>query len=294
MKKMSFIFTAIFFILIFSLNVSAHPGKTDSSGGHYDHSTGEYHYHHGYPAHQHPDGVCPYDNVAINSDQSSDIVSTSDIPSSTFPYHVILVSLGLILVIALGSYIFVRINSVNKYCSTCIIKGFPIPNLSDILFLLFIPFVAALYYLCIQLPFITSLWSKLNWLFCIICIIIFFLSCCLWEVILQKKKSNFLKRPSYSLEDVCSYFKLGKYKLLDYYDFTHSYTLILKFNYSSLSDEIFICELRRRDFLSDPVVLSLYAYDGLIDENFPSELDERHKIYWVKNGEYFRSNQEYC
>lgn len=39
----------------------AHPGETDSSGGHYDRSTGEYHYHHGYPAHQHPNGVCPYD-----------------------------------------------------------------------------------------------------------------------------------------------------------------------------------------------------------------------------------------
>lgn len=39
----------------------AHPGGTDSKGGHYDHSTGEYHYHHGYPAHQHDGGVCPYD-----------------------------------------------------------------------------------------------------------------------------------------------------------------------------------------------------------------------------------------
>ena len=45
---------------------SAHPGRTDAEGGHYDRSTGEYHYHHGYPAHQHRDldgdGVadCPY------------------------------------------------------------------------------------------------------------------------------------------------------------------------------------------------------------------------------------------
>lgn len=39
----------------------AHSGRTDSSGGHYNHTTGEYHYHHGYPAHQHPNGVCPYD-----------------------------------------------------------------------------------------------------------------------------------------------------------------------------------------------------------------------------------------
>lgn len=40
----------------------AHPGRTDSSGGHYNRSTGEYHYHHGYSAHDHVDGVCPYDN----------------------------------------------------------------------------------------------------------------------------------------------------------------------------------------------------------------------------------------
>ena len=39
----------------------AHPGNTDSKGGHTDSSTGEYHYHHGYPAHQHTGGVCPYD-----------------------------------------------------------------------------------------------------------------------------------------------------------------------------------------------------------------------------------------
>ena len=44
----------------------AHPGGTDSSGGHTDHDSGEYHYHHGYPAHDHydmdGDGTvdCPY------------------------------------------------------------------------------------------------------------------------------------------------------------------------------------------------------------------------------------------
>ncbi len=39
----------------------AHPGRTDAKGGHYDRSTGEYHFHHGYPAHQHINGECPYD-----------------------------------------------------------------------------------------------------------------------------------------------------------------------------------------------------------------------------------------
>ena len=35
--------------------VFAHSGGTDANGGHYDHSSGEYHYHHGQPAHQHYD-----------------------------------------------------------------------------------------------------------------------------------------------------------------------------------------------------------------------------------------------
>ena len=48
--------------LLFGVVVTfAHPGSTDSNGGHYDRSTGEYHYHHGYPAHQHTGGICPYD-----------------------------------------------------------------------------------------------------------------------------------------------------------------------------------------------------------------------------------------
>lgn len=58
----------------------AHPGSLDENGGHYDHSTGEYHYHHGYPAHEHydidGDGIvdCPYnfdDRTGENSGPSS-------------------------------------------------------------------------------------------------------------------------------------------------------------------------------------------------------------------------------
>ena len=49
-------------LIILCCNVYAHPGRTDSSGGHTNHSTGEYHYHQGESAHQHPNGVCPYDD----------------------------------------------------------------------------------------------------------------------------------------------------------------------------------------------------------------------------------------
>lgn len=59
-KLLSLILCAV---AIFSIPVIvfAHPGRTDEYGGHYDWKTGEYHYHHGYPAHQHIDGYCPYD-----------------------------------------------------------------------------------------------------------------------------------------------------------------------------------------------------------------------------------------
>lgn len=50
--------------------VFAHSGGTDENGGHWERSTGTYHYHHGYPAHQHPNGVCPY--LTETSEDSTD------------------------------------------------------------------------------------------------------------------------------------------------------------------------------------------------------------------------------
>jgi hypothetical protein len=55
-------------ILALSITAFAHGGRTDSSGGHKDNQNasglGSYHYHHGYPAHLPPGGVCPYDTPA--------------------------------------------------------------------------------------------------------------------------------------------------------------------------------------------------------------------------------------
>lgn len=77
--RLLFAFT-IALCLIFPIVVYAHPGRTDSEGGHYDRSTGEYHYHHGNPAHDHydmdGDGVadCPYDfddKTGSSSNESS-------------------------------------------------------------------------------------------------------------------------------------------------------------------------------------------------------------------------------
>ena len=45
MKKSILFFTLCF--LLFPALVLAHPGRTDSNGGHYNKKTGEYHYHNG-------------------------------------------------------------------------------------------------------------------------------------------------------------------------------------------------------------------------------------------------------
>lgn len=65
-----------------------HSGRTDGNGGHYNRSTGEYHYHHGYSAHYHydmnGDGIadCPYsfkDNTSNNSITSNSESKTNNI-----------------------------------------------------------------------------------------------------------------------------------------------------------------------------------------------------------------------
>ena len=82
----------LFVLLLVSLTCTAyaHPGKTDSNGGHHDRSTGEYHYHHGYPAHQHYGGVCPYaydDRTGQNSGSSGSSSSGSSNGSPSSGQH---------------------------------------------------------------------------------------------------------------------------------------------------------------------------------------------------------------
>jgi hypothetical protein len=56
----------VWILSVCCISGSAHSGRTDARGGHRNHSTGEYHYHHGFPAHDHydinGDGTkdCPY------------------------------------------------------------------------------------------------------------------------------------------------------------------------------------------------------------------------------------------
>ena len=80
----------LFLLLMTVPSASAHPGRTDANGGHTDRSTGEYHYHHGYSAHQHYDmdgdgkKDCPYEfKDKIGSTSGTTKPSTSSSSSST-------------------------------------------------------------------------------------------------------------------------------------------------------------------------------------------------------------------
>lgn len=120
---------AILLIVAISVTwVFAHPGRTDGKGGHTDRSTGEYHYHHGYPAHQHEGGVCPYDfddqtgvNSGISSGRTtvtkadkdiesykpSTIVTTTEVEVEVVPFWVYCV-FAILLCIVLGLVVDIR------------------------------------------------------------------------------------------------------------------------------------------------------------------------------------------
>lgn len=82
MKISRFIFIGLIISIIASFSVStvAHSGKIDGAGGHYDRDSGDYHYHHGYSAHEHSDmdgdGVkdCPYNF----NDKTSHSITTNN------------------------------------------------------------------------------------------------------------------------------------------------------------------------------------------------------------------------
>lgn len=61
LKKSAVLSILSILLITLTFPVFAHPGSLDENGGHYDRSIGEYHYHHGYSAHQHKNGECPYD-----------------------------------------------------------------------------------------------------------------------------------------------------------------------------------------------------------------------------------------
>lgn len=100
MKK----FLLLFLILttLFTTSVSAHSGKTDSNGGHHDNVNGGYHYHHGYPAHQHINGECPYD-----MEDNTNEVDNTEITNNT---GTLIVSILLIVI-----FVILAVISIKKY-----------------------------------------------------------------------------------------------------------------------------------------------------------------------------------
>lgn len=86
-KRFTLLFVFIF-LIIASASAFAHPGRTDSKGGHYDRQNGGYHYHHGYSAHQHPNGVCPYETEDSYYVQDDDYVFDNKKDKSSFDFLV--------------------------------------------------------------------------------------------------------------------------------------------------------------------------------------------------------------
>lgn len=76
-RRLQIFLVSVLCISLLLFPASAHSGRTDSNGGHTNHSTGEYHYHHGYAAHQHPNGICPYASTASSNSSSSSNSSDS-------------------------------------------------------------------------------------------------------------------------------------------------------------------------------------------------------------------------
>lgn len=96
----------IFLILLLTtcsiLPVFAHSGRTDANGGHYDEEAEEYHYHHGYPAHYHTNGKCPYDyddktnHNSGGSSSNSNSSSSKEEPPDIFGFIMTALGFGLL------------------------------------------------------------------------------------------------------------------------------------------------------------------------------------------------------
>lgn len=83
-KHLSILLVTLLLISQFT-TVFAHSGRTDAYGGHRDNNNvsglGYYHYHHGYPAHLHPNGVCPYASNTTNNTHTYNYNSQPSTPA---------------------------------------------------------------------------------------------------------------------------------------------------------------------------------------------------------------------
>lgn len=118
MKKYLFLTIITLFIFMFSFQTFAHSGRTDSNGGHYDHSDGSYHYHHGEPAHDHPNGECPYVTSKENKEnKEKEILNRTKIISLCITPFMALFPTAILLCIIMPFFDFLsdKIKFLNKH-----------------------------------------------------------------------------------------------------------------------------------------------------------------------------------
>ena len=87
-KKIVSVLIIILIVLSMQISVYSHSGRTDANGGHKDNQNksglGSYHYHcGGYPAHLHPNGVCPYSSSSSTYSSGSGTSSSATSGSSS-------------------------------------------------------------------------------------------------------------------------------------------------------------------------------------------------------------------
>ena len=96
----------------------SHSGRTDGNGGHYDNFTGEYHYHHGYPAHQHTNGVCPYNYKENNTTNTTSTNNSSQgIPWYVYVIIVAVAVTGFLLDLKFDG----KVSKFSVYAAFCIL-----------------------------------------------------------------------------------------------------------------------------------------------------------------------------
>lgn len=87
MKKKVLALFVSFSMMFGTVPAYAHSGRTDSAGGHHDYNNvsglGSYHYHHGYPAHLHKNGVCPYASNTTTTKPTTTTTTTKPTTTTT-------------------------------------------------------------------------------------------------------------------------------------------------------------------------------------------------------------------
>jgi hypothetical protein len=97
-----------FCLIFYNTSLFAHGGRTDTRGGHYDRINGGYHYHHGEYAHQHPNGICPFDSNNLEIENSKNTSSKNQIQKFMEDYYFLVYILMFVV-------IFVFLYVLNKF-----------------------------------------------------------------------------------------------------------------------------------------------------------------------------------